>query len=168
MTTETPQLAISRVFDAPRELVYRAFTDPDHLAAWWGPTGNSLPREEIEFDVRPGGFQRWTEVSAAQPDLRVHVRLDLTNVADGELLEGVMYVGGRLQEGIEPFETRLRVEFHDEADGRTRLEIRQWLPERVARPSEEGWRQAFTKLDAALMNVQVVAAHHREVEAWPS
>ena len=37
MNTETPQLVISRVFDAPRELVYRAFTDPDHLAAWWGP-----------------------------------------------------------------------------------------------------------------------------------
>jgi uncharacterized protein YndB with AHSA1/START domain len=35
METETPQLAISRVFDAPRELVYRAFTDPDHLAQWW-------------------------------------------------------------------------------------------------------------------------------------
>jgi uncharacterized protein YndB with AHSA1/START domain len=31
MNTETPQLVISRVFDAPRELVYRAFTDPDHL-----------------------------------------------------------------------------------------------------------------------------------------
>ena len=63
MKTETPQLVISRVFDAPRQLVYRAFTDPDHLAAWWGPIGNSLPRDEIEFDVRPGGFQRWTEVN---------------------------------------------------------------------------------------------------------
>lgn len=37
MDTETPQLVISRVFSAPRDLVYRAFTDPDHLAAWWGP-----------------------------------------------------------------------------------------------------------------------------------
>jgi hypothetical protein len=55
MDTETPQLAISRVFDAPPELVYRAFTEPDHLSAWWGPIGNSLPRDEIEFDVRPGG-----------------------------------------------------------------------------------------------------------------
>lgn len=168
MTTETPQLVISRVFDAPRELVYRAFTDPDHLAAWWGPTGNSLPRDEIEFDVRPGGFQRWIEVSAAQPELRVHVHVDLTDVADGELLQGVMHVGGRLQEGIEPFETRLRVEFHDEAGGRTRLEIRQWLPEHLARPSEEGWRQAFTKLDTALMNAQAVATSHREAEAWQS
>lgn len=83
-------------------------------------------------------------------------------------LEGVMHVSGRLQEGIEPFETRLRVEFYDEADGRTRLEIRQWLPERLAHPSEECWRQAFTKLDATLMNVQAVAANRREVEAWPS
>jgi uncharacterized protein YndB with AHSA1/START domain len=58
METDTRQLAISRVFDAPRELVYRAFTDPDHLAEWWGPMGNSLPREEIGFDVRPGGYQR--------------------------------------------------------------------------------------------------------------
>ena len=58
MNSEIPQLVISRVFDAPRELVYRAFTDPDHLAAWWGPIGNSLPRDEIEFDVRPGGYQR--------------------------------------------------------------------------------------------------------------
>ena len=168
MNTETPQLVISRVFDAPRELVYRAFTDPDHLAAWWGPIGNSLPRDEIEFDVRPGGYQRWTEVNAADPDLRVHIHVDLTDVADGELLEGVMHVSGRLQEGVEPFETRLRVEFHDEADGRTRLEIRQWLPEHLAHPSEEGWRQAFTKLDATLMNVQSAAADHREVAAWQS
>src|SRR6478735_5267665 len=73
METETRQLAISRVFDAPRELVYRAFTDPDHLAEWWGPMGNSLPREEIDFDVRPGGYQRWTEVSANDPDLRIHI-----------------------------------------------------------------------------------------------
>ena len=37
MGSEIQQIAISRAFDAPRELVYRAFTDPDHLAEWWGP-----------------------------------------------------------------------------------------------------------------------------------
>jgi uncharacterized protein YndB with AHSA1/START domain len=154
MDTETPQLVISRVFDAPRALVYRAFTDPDHLAAWWGPIGNSLPRDEIEFDVRPGGYQRWTEVFPAQPDVRVHIRIDLTDVADGELLDGVMHVTGRLPGGIQPFETRFRVEFHDEADGRTRLEIRQWLPAHLAGPSEQGWTEAFTKLDAMLTSVE--------------
>ena len=150
MNTETPQLVISRVFDAPRQLVYRAFTDPDHLAAWWGPIGNSLPRDESDFDVRPGGYQRWTEVNAAEPGLRVHIQVDLTDVADGELLDGVMHVTGQLPDGLEPFETRLRVEFHDEADGRTRLEIRQWLPAHLGAPTEQGWSEAFTKLDATL------------------
>ncbi len=37
MESETPQLAVSRVLDAPRELVYRAFTDPDHLAGGGAP-----------------------------------------------------------------------------------------------------------------------------------
>jgi uncharacterized protein YndB with AHSA1/START domain len=168
MNPETPQLAISHTCDAPRELVYRAFTDPDHLAAWWGPSGNSLPRDEIEFDVRPGGYQRWTEVNAAEPDLRVHIYIDLTNVTPGELLEGVMQATGRLQEGIEPFETRFRVEFHDEPDGRTRLEIRQWLPEDLAAPSEQGWLEALTKLDATLASAQAAATDNREVGTWPS
>ena len=57
---------------------------------------------------------------------------------------------GILVAGIEPFETRLRVEFHDEADGRTRIEIRQWLPGPLASPSDQGWREAFAKLDVAL------------------
>ena len=70
-----PQLAISRVLDASRELAFRAFTDPDHLATWWGPSGNTLPRDEIEFDVRAGGFQRWTEVSWT-PKMRATVEGD--------------------------------------------------------------------------------------------
>jgi hypothetical protein len=57
----------------------------------------------------------------SRTELRAHIYVDLTDVADRELLEGVMHVSGRLQEGIEPFETRLRIEFYDEADGRTRL-----------------------------------------------
>jgi uncharacterized protein YndB with AHSA1/START domain len=149
-TTTTPQLALTRTFNAPRALVYQAFTDPDHLAAWWGPIGNSLPRDEIEFDVRPGGHQRWTEVFADDPRIRVHVHFDLAQVVDGELLDGTMHVTGQLPGGFEPFETRVRIEFHDEADGRTRLEVRQWVPEHLASPSEQGWRESFSKLDAAL------------------
>ena len=157
MNTETPQLAVSRIVDAPRALVFRAFTDPDHLARWWGPSGNSLPRDEIEFDIRPGGYQRWTEVAAAEPDVRINVCVDLTDVADGALLEGLMHVTGRLPDDIEPFETRFRVEFHDEPNGRTRLEIRQWLPAHLARPSNQGWLEAFEKLDATLLDIQAAA-----------
>jgi hypothetical protein len=51
------------------------------------------------------------------------------------------------------------------ADGRTRLEIRQWLPEHLAAPSEEAWLKAFTKLHAS---AQAVAVDHRGAAAWPS
>jgi uncharacterized protein YndB with AHSA1/START domain len=166
--TGPPQLTISRVFDAPRDLVYQAFTDPNQLAAWWGPIGTSLPREEIDFDIRPGGYQRWTEVRAAEPGVRVHIHTDLTDVAHGQLLEGVMYVSGQLPDGIEPFTTRFRIEFYDEGDGRTRLEIRQWLPEHLHGPSEQGWLQAFTKLDGTLTTDPAAAAVHRDGATWAS
>jgi uncharacterized protein YndB with AHSA1/START domain len=149
-TTTAAQLALTRIFAAPRATVYQAFTDPDRFRAWWGPIGNSLPRDEIEFDDRSGGHQRWTEVFAADPSIRFEIQFDLTQVVDEELIEGTMHASGQLPEGLEPFETRVRVEFHDEADGRTRLEVRQWLPEHLTSPSEEGWVQAFTKLDATL------------------
>jgi hypothetical protein len=44
----------------------------------------------------------------------------------------------------------MRVEFHDEADDRTRLEISQWLPEGYVAPTQNGWGDAFSKLDAML------------------
>ncbi|HEV3212012.1 MAG TPA: SRPBCC domain-containing protein [Acidimicrobiales bacterium] len=150
MTTTAPQLTVTHVVNAPRARVYEAFTDPDQFAAWWGPIGNALPRDEVEFDVRPGGHLRWSEVFPGQPGVWTHGRIDLTDVVDGELLDGVMRITGELPGGFEPFETRMRVEFHDEADGRTRLEIRQWLPETHVSPTEGGWREAFTKLDAVL------------------
>ncbi|PZF80890.1 SRPBCC family protein [Jiangella anatolica] len=161
MEEEAPQLSVTRVFDAPRDLVYRAFTDPDQLGSWWGPIGHSLPRDEIEFDVRPGGYQRWTEVYAGEPGGRVYGRIDLSDVVDGQLLAGVLSVTGRLPGGFEPFETRLRIEFHDEPGGRTRLEIRQWLPPGLAAPSDAGWSEAFSKLDRVLAAARAAATDHR-------
>ena len=149
-TTTTTEFALTRIFDAPRALVYQAFTDPDHLAEWWGPIGNSLPRDEMEFDVRPGGYQRWTEVFPAEPGLRLHIDIDLTDVVDGELLAGVIHVTGQLPGGFEPFETTIRIEFHDETEGRTRLDVHQRLPEHLVSPTDQGWFEAFTKLDAML------------------
>jgi uncharacterized protein YndB with AHSA1/START domain len=58
------EATLVRVFDAPREVVWRAWTDPSELAAWWGPQGTTTPRESIDMDVRPGGVFRLTMVSA--------------------------------------------------------------------------------------------------------
>ncbi len=47
------ELVITRVFNAPREVVFRAWTDPAQLAQWYGPEGFTLPF--LEMDLRPGG-----------------------------------------------------------------------------------------------------------------
>ena len=51
------QIVVSRVFQAPRELVFRAFTEQEHVEQWWGPNGFTLTTHEM--DVRPGGTWRF-------------------------------------------------------------------------------------------------------------
>ena len=51
------EIVTTRVFDAPRERVFKAWTDPDHLARWWGPQG--FTNTFHEFDLRPGGVWRF-------------------------------------------------------------------------------------------------------------
>jgi len=58
-TTGTPdrEITAARVFDAPRELVFKMWTDPKHVAQWWGPNGFTSTIDEM--DVRPGGVWRF-------------------------------------------------------------------------------------------------------------
>lgn len=51
------ELVITRTFGAPRELVFEAWTDPEHVAQWWGPRGFTITIREM--DVRPGGVWRF-------------------------------------------------------------------------------------------------------------
>lgn len=51
-----PELTITRVFDAPRELMFRLWTEPEHISRWWGPHDFTVPH--AEFDARPGGRLR--------------------------------------------------------------------------------------------------------------
>lgn len=60
----TKEFTIERVFDAPREAVWRAWTDPDEAPFWMHPHGLTTPREQVEFDVRPGGRYRYTMLTA--------------------------------------------------------------------------------------------------------
>ncbi len=54
---EEREIVITRVFEAPRELVFQAWTDPRHVAQWWGPRG--FTNTIHEMDVRPGGVWRF-------------------------------------------------------------------------------------------------------------
>jgi uncharacterized protein YndB with AHSA1/START domain len=51
--TKSPDFVISRVFDAPRELVWKAFTDAERMKQWWGPKGFTVIASKM--DLRPGG-----------------------------------------------------------------------------------------------------------------
>jgi uncharacterized protein YndB with AHSA1/START domain len=55
--TDGPDLVMERVFDAPRELVWKVVTDPARVTKWWGPRDYTTTVEEM--DVRPGGRWRW-------------------------------------------------------------------------------------------------------------
>jgi len=54
---ETERMVVTRVFDAPRELVWKAWTDPKYVMQWWGPKGFTSPSCEIDFRV--GGKFLW-------------------------------------------------------------------------------------------------------------
>ena len=56
--TADREFVLTRVFDAPRELVWEAWTDPKHVVHWWGPRGFTTTIEKM--DVRPGGV--WKHV----------------------------------------------------------------------------------------------------------
>ena len=149
--TESPtaELVMTRVFNAPRELVYRAFTDPDQLAQWFGPIGFSVPRDTVDLDPRVGGPFRFTMVSDTDAAVASPVDAVFIEVIENELLVGSQKLSGKTG-GDEPAELVLRIEFHDEG-GRTRLVLRQgpYTPT-MEGDAREGWGSSFAKLDALL------------------
>ncbi len=56
---EAREVVMERVFDAPRELVWKAFTNPQSIPQWWGP--RNLTTTVDKMDVRPGGIWRYVQ-----------------------------------------------------------------------------------------------------------
>jgi uncharacterized protein YndB with AHSA1/START domain len=142
-------LVITRIFDAPREMVYRAFVDPDQLAAWFAPAGWSVPRDTVTVEPKVGGSQRFTMVNDEDPSMTSPVNATFTEVIENELLVGEEDIS-RIPE-FEGVIMRMRLEFHDEEGGRTRLVLTQgpYTPEWES-DARAGWNSSFSKLDALL------------------
>jgi uncharacterized protein YndB with AHSA1/START domain len=144
------EITISRTFDAPRELVYRAFVDPDQLCEWYGPTGFLVPCETVQIDARVGGFERFVMTNLEDPGGRYQVEVTFSEVVENELLAGHQDVE-RIGAARPSSESRLRLEFHDDAHGRTRLELRQGpFTKDVGEDAKSGWESSFTNLDSLL------------------
>ncbi|HEV7811157.1 MAG TPA: SRPBCC family protein [Candidatus Limnocylindrales bacterium] len=65
--TEGQELVFERIFEAPRELVWKVITDPERVTNWWGPDGYTTTVETM--DVRPGGKWRWINHTTAGEDV---------------------------------------------------------------------------------------------------
>jgi uncharacterized protein YndB with AHSA1/START domain len=144
------EITVSRVFDAPRELVYQAFVDPDQFCQWFGPAGFSVPYETVQSDARPGGFQRFALASDADPSQRTPVDVALSEVVEDELLVAHADIGAIASAG-RTARIRLRLEFLDQSSGRTRLELRQDSSRHeLCGDPEAAWESSFTRLDSLL------------------
>lgn len=150
-TTPNTELVITRIFDAPRELVYQAFVDPDQISQWFGPVGYSVPRDTVDIDARPGGHQRFTMVNDENPEESSPVDATFEEVIENELI-----VGSETWEGVQGLQDggtmSVRLEFHEEDGGKkTRLVLRQGpYSVQMEDMARQGWESSFTKLDAIL------------------
>jgi uncharacterized protein YndB with AHSA1/START domain len=142
-TAETVQVLVTRIFDAPRELVFEAWTDPDEVAAWFGPAQFDTPREKIHIDLRPGGRYELTMVApgggAEHP-----VGYDILEVVEPELL--VLRSDPMPEMGM-PEPTVVRVELHDHG-AKTRMTLSDGPYPAGRAHAEAGWSAAFDKLAA--------------------
>jgi uncharacterized protein YndB with AHSA1/START domain len=143
------ELVISRVFDAPRERVYAAFTDPVTLARWLGPAGAAGPRDSVRIDARAGGRLRYVMVSEDNPDVTPVVDATLVEVIENELIVGCEDWAA-IPGAQDPAGSYLWLDFHDEA-GRTRLALRHGpFSATLADLAYSGWSSSFARLDDLL------------------
>lgn len=141
-------LELTRVFDAPADRVYQAFTDPDRFARWYGPPGMSVPRDTVHIDARRGGRQRFVLVADADPGLRSAMTIQFTEVVENRLLAATQDAEIPGQPGT--WTSGLRLEFHDQ-DGQTRLVLREGPhPEGMVELGRQAWEHMFPKLDRVL------------------
>jgi uncharacterized protein YndB with AHSA1/START domain len=127
------RIEITRVFDAPREAVWRAWTEPEQIARWWGKRGWSTPVASVELDVRPGGV----------------FRLNSINDEDGR----EMPVDAVYTEVVEPerlaFGTS-SVTLVDLGDGRTEMRFEATVTADVADVAAGGLNSAFDRMEELL------------------
>ena len=158
-TSSRRTLVIDRVFDAPRELVWKAWTDPEMAKRWWGPRGFVAPAAEI--DLRVGGKYLFAmqspEFNNGEPiwstgvyrEIVPYERLVCTDSFADEKGNVVPATHYGMTEDF-PLEMLVTVEL-EEIDGKTKLTLRhEGMPADMAAGAETGWNESFDKLAASL------------------
>ena len=146
---EGGELVLTRVFAAPRALVFRAWTEPEHFARWWGPRGSTLPF--CRLDARPGGTLHFCHrFDGGMED--VWVRGVYGEVAEPERIAFTCWFsdpdGNRVERPGFPAEMSIALTFAEHPEG-TRLTARH--AGLVADQGEvQGWTESLDRLEEHL------------------
>jgi uncharacterized protein YndB with AHSA1/START domain len=143
-----PDLTITRLFDAPRSLVWKAWTDPAHMARWWGPKGYDNPVCDLE--VRPGGK---IHIEMRGPDGTVYpMKGSFDEIVEPERL--VLTCGAiEKPDGTFQLEVHTTVTFAEQG-GKTKLTMTAHVlridpgAEFAGDGMEQGWTESFERLAA--------------------
>jgi uncharacterized protein YndB with AHSA1/START domain/predicted enzyme related to lactoylglutathione lyase len=162
------EITVTRVYDAPRELVWKAWTEPEQLAAWWGPRGWSTPASGVTIDVRPGGVFRVTSVSG-EDGTEMTTEAVFREVVEPEQLVVEEAAEGAWHEGAET-----AVTFTDLGGGRTEMVLRSTIhtTDEMRGMAEAGLTGSLDRLDELLRGpaprvtgVDFVSVPTRDLEA---
>jgi uncharacterized protein YndB with AHSA1/START domain len=123
-STVDREILATRIFDAPRELVFRMWTDPEHIVQWWGPKG--FTTTTYSMDVRPGGV--WRFVMHGPDGTDYQNKITFLEIVEPERL--VYKHGG--DRDVEPVNFQTTVIF-EERGGKTAISIQMLFPSARAR-----------------------------------
>jgi uncharacterized protein YndB with AHSA1/START domain len=131
-------MVVTRVFDAPRAVVFEAWARPEHLARWWGPRGFTLP--SCDFDFRTGGAYRMVMRGPDGTEYPFH-GIYCEIVPPTRIVFSAVIESG-------PGAAVLTVVTFDDEGGKTRVTVRQTVPalEEAARGQRQGWTESLEKL----------------------
>ena len=139
------ELVITRLLNAPRELVFKAWTDPKHAMRWWGP--RDYPATHMQMDVRPGGT--WRHCLTSKEDGRELWQHGVFReiVAPERLVFTFVWE----EDGERGMENIVTVTFADEG-GKTRLTLRQAPFQSVEERDGHGygWNSTLDRLEEQL------------------
>jgi uncharacterized protein YndB with AHSA1/START domain len=144
------EFTITRVFDAPRDLVFKAWTDPDQFARWWGSSGTTTPRSTLRMDVRPGG--EWYAGMRSDSDGTEHPFAGIyREIVENERLVMTLTDGDR----PDPDREHLMTVTFTDLDGKTEMVFTQSgdfseFTEEQLEGLQGGWGQFFDRLAAAV------------------
>ena len=155
---EIERMTVTRVFDAPRELVWKAWTEPKYVMQWWGPQGFSAPVCQMDFRVggktllcmkSPEGQEFWNGIEYHEiiPHEKIVSSMYFAD-AKGNKVEPEQY--GMEHEAIDgAYDITL---FEDLGNGKTRLTQIGNEPMESAKNSGqlEGWNQILDKVAAVI------------------